>query len=165
MNIFWLDEDHETAAKYYCDKHVTKINVEINQLISTALRDNGYDWDFLYKTTHVNHPLSKWVGETDANFIETVEHAHALAVENVHRFGKEHTSHVKICQNIAGREFDFGGGGLTERPQAMPDEHKVPGDHVEAYRQYYIHEKNWGLQWTNRDVPDFYADALPVAEW
>jgi len=162
MNIFWLDEDHDKAAEYYCDKHVVKINVEVNQLISTALRDNGYDWDFLYKRTHGNHPLSKWVGETDANFIETVKHAHALGREFTYRFGKEHKSHRSIAKKIGGLHVKMGGYDLTERPQAMPDEHKVEGDYVEAYRQYYIHEKNWDLQWTGREVPEWYKNPVEV---
>lgn len=156
MNIFWLDDDQEQAAKFYCDKHVTKINVEVNQLLSTALRDNGYEWDFLYGRTHGNHPLSQWVGETDANFIETAKHAHALGNEFIHRYGGTHKSHQTVTMALSGREVEIGDGGLTERPQAMPEEYKVPGDYVQAYRNYYKGDKNWDLSWTNRQVPDWY---------
>ena len=38
MNIFALDNDPETAAKYACDKHVVKMCTESAQLLSTAHR-------------------------------------------------------------------------------------------------------------------------------
>jgi hypothetical protein len=43
--------------------------------------------------------------------------------------------------------------GLTEFAQAMPDEYKVPGDAVLAYRQFYLGEKMGFAKWTRRDLP------------
>lgn len=156
MNIFWLHEDPWEAAKYYCDKHVTKINVEVNQLLSTALRDNGYHWDFLYDRTHANHPLSKWVGESNCNFEETLIHSLALGDEYTHRYGGTHKSHFQVATELVGKDIDFGSYDMTERPQAMPDRFKVDGDYVEAYRNYYREGKDWEMSWTDRPVPEWY---------
>lgn len=38
MNIFWLDNDPATNARYHCDKHIVKMIVEYAQLLSTAHR-------------------------------------------------------------------------------------------------------------------------------
>ena len=34
VNLFYLDKDPEKCAKFYCDKHVNKILVEILQILS-----------------------------------------------------------------------------------------------------------------------------------
>lgn len=156
MNIFWLDSDHRQAAEYYCDKHVTKINVEVNQILSTALRDMGYDWDFLYKPTHTGHPIIDWVRESQCNFEDTLTHAMALGDEYSYRYGGIHKSHDKVAKNLVDRDIDFPSYEMTPRPQSMPDDCKVEGDHVQAYRNYYRQYKNWGLSWTDRPVPDWY---------
>jgi len=43
--------------------------------------------------------------------------------------------------------------GITERPQAMPDQYKVSDDPVLAYRQYYLGEKSQLLAYTERGLP------------
>ena len=37
----------------------------------------------------------------------------------------------------------------------MPDQYKVPGDPVAAYRAYYVGEKARMLKYTKREVPAF----------
>lgn len=34
VNLFYLDKNPKTCAKYYCDKHVNKIMIEIAQILS-----------------------------------------------------------------------------------------------------------------------------------
>ena len=65
MNIFYLHEVPEIAAKMHCDKHVVKMVLESGQMLSTCFRlrhqyttdENGHikfiPMDFL-------HPLSFW---------------------------------------------------------------------------------------------------------
>ena len=43
--------------------------------------------------------------------------------------------------------------GLTPFAQAMPEQYRVVGDPVEAYRRYYIGAKFHLAQWTKRRVP------------
>ena len=45
--------------------------------------------------------------------------------------------------------------GLQEHPQCMPDQYKVQGNAVEAYRNYYIGEKAFA-KWTKRGTPSWY---------
>lgn len=50
--------------------------------------------------------------------------------------------------------------GPTEFAQAMPDEYKVPGDAVTAYRRFYLAEKSAFARWKYRLAPDWWtADA------
>lgn len=158
MNIFWLDEDPWDAARLYCDRHVSKINVEINQMISTALRRHGYNWDCLYEPVMENHPLVRWVGDSEQNFEEVVIHANALGDEFHHRYGSVHSSFADVTKEIGGREVNFPNLGLTERPQCMPQRFKVEGDYVKAYRRFYNHGKDWDMKWTSREVPSWYTE-------
>ena len=52
MNIFFLDKTPEKSAQYLCDKHVPKMLLESCQMLSTALRQNGYEDDYLYKSAY-----------------------------------------------------------------------------------------------------------------
>jgi hypothetical protein len=51
------------------------------------------------------------------------------------------------------KEFDF-----TEPPQCMPDEFKVSGDSVAAYRNYYRLGKEHLHKYTRREAPDWLYD-------
>tara|TARA_B110000879_G_scaffold9608_1_gene12418 strand:- start:56 stop:316 length:261 start_codon:yes stop_codon:yes gene_type:complete len=65
----------------------------------------------------------------------------ALGNEYTKRYGKKHLTIIK-CENILsqtpGPIFNT---GLTDMPQCMPDEYKVSGNSVAAYRNYYVNEK------------------------
>ena len=64
MNIFHLDKDPNTCAKYHCDKHVVKMILETAQMLSTAYqRHFGFN-DRLYKVAYPKHPMTLWVGQS-----------------------------------------------------------------------------------------------------
>ncbi|HHS13264.1 MAG TPA: hypothetical protein ENN03_05790 [bacterium] len=44
----------------------------------------------------------------------------------------------------------FESTGLTEFAQAMPEPYRVPGDPVQAYRNFYVGEKLRFARWTRR---------------
>jgi len=43
MNIFFLSEEPNEAAKMACDRHSIKMILESAQMLSTGLRQHGYD--------------------------------------------------------------------------------------------------------------------------
>ena len=45
---------------------------------------------------------------------------------------------------------------ITELPQCMPDDCKIEGNSVVAYRNYYIREKSYFANWKKRDVPHWF---------
>ena len=51
--------------------------------------------------------------------------------------------------------------GFEEPPQAMKKfpECMVKGDSIKAYKNYYIVAKKEFAKWTNRNIPEWYANA------
>ncbi|ELY52807.1 hypothetical protein [Natronorubrum bangense] len=165
MNVFWLDEDPRLAARYHCDQHVNKLLLEAAQMLCTAARENGYEADFLYGSTHVGHPVTKWTAESKANWLRLRDHAGALNAEFVERYDKDddHAS-WQVIERIDPTEIAFPTTEPTPRPQAMPDEYKRPGDPVGAYRAYYAGEKAEWAEWKYTDEPPWLEAALQALE-
>jgi hypothetical protein len=160
VNIFVLDTDIETCARYHCDQHVVKMILESVQLLCTALNKKGVQTP--YKSTHVNHPCVLWVEQSWQNFRWLGELTRALNAEYRYRFDKA-TDHKSIAVLAAISQQQYEDRGLTEFAQAMPDEYKVDGNPVLAYRQFYLGEKMHFARWTRRRVPHWVRDAQATA--
>jgi len=153
MNIFVLDNDIEKAAQYHCDKHVVKMITEYAQMLSTTCRFYGIDAG--YKSTHVNHPCSKWTRASLSNWKwlrDLCEHVHTQYQK---RYG-EHKTHAAytVASNLP--EPDMIDIGLTPFAIAMPD-HLITDDVVESYRRYYVNEKVNMATW-KISVPSWMTD-------
>lgn len=166
MNIFWLSNDNEESVKFYCDTHVVKIILECGQMLSTALRQNGYNNEGLYKETHANHPVTKWCSESKDNFLFAYNHMKELDKE--YRYRKSIRKNVpfeSVTSHKSWRLFsmiprkaliDFPDTKSTQPPQCVPNYCKGD-DTVVAYRKYYANEK-WPKDWfyyTVRDPPSW----------
>jgi hypothetical protein len=154
MNIFLLDEDVQQAARYHNDKHVVKMILETAQLLSTA--HHVYESplaESLYRKTHVNHPSAVWVRESASNYVWAYYLFEELCNEYTFRYGKVHKTWVEKSDALMYLPENMPDRGLTEFPQCMPDECKVEGNPVQAYRNYYKMHKNHIAKWTNREVP------------
>ena len=146
MNIFILDKNPKLAAAMHCDKHVPKMILETAQMLSTAHR--VYDTpqaENLYKQAHLNHPCTKWIRESGANYRWAWHLYHELLVEFKKRRGKYHKS-GELLHDLAHTPHGMPEIGLTPFPQAMPDEYKQQ-DAVEAYRAYYMGDKAAFAKW------------------
>ena len=161
MNIFILDEDQKLAAKYHCDKHVIKMILESAQLMSTAINiKSNNNVDNLYKTTHINHPCSKWTRESKQNFDWLLELFNQLCIEYTNRYKKIHK-----CQSMLNifkqHSHLFPNIGRTPFVLAMPEQFKSEYDGfdynhgfqktnyaVSAYRIYYAASKYKFAKWT-----------------
>lgn len=154
MNIFYLDSNPFICAKYHCDKHVVKMILEYAQMLSTAHRIlDGYDGDILCRATHVNHPCSKWVRSSAANYNWLYILFTELLNEYTYRYGKHHQYEKLIMQlNKAPKNID--NIGFTPPPQCMPDDCKDISV-IDAYRKYYFKYKSKMLKWKKRDIPNF----------
>ena len=142
MNIFYLSEDPEQAAKYMYNKHVVKMILESAQLLCTAhLISDGPDADVPYKATHKNHPSAIWARESVSNYIWLYDHMIALGNEYTRRYGKKHLTILKCSGALCKAPNNITKVDLTPMPQCMPDQYKVPGNSVEAYWNYYEAEK------------------------
>lgn len=147
MNIFILDTDKTKCAQYHLDRHVVKMILEYAQLLSTACRHTGLDVG--YRSTHINHPCSKWVRESKDNWLWLRDLSTELNREYTHRYGKSHKSYDVIKSLPVPNLPDK---GLTKFALAMPDEYKV-SDPVQSYRNYYNGGKVKIATWKNRNKP------------
>jgi len=181
MNIFYLDHDPKKCAQYHCDKHVVKMIIEYAQLLSTAhrildgkmyldLTANGrrikrwklhdYREPVLYKASHINHPSAVWVRQDFSHYQWLWNMASELCQEYRHRYGgetdKQHKTSL-VIQKLSYAPDNISRTGLfAEPPQAMPEDVKVPGDSITAYRNYYKVHKAKFAKWTNRETPSWY---------
>lgn len=150
MNIFVLDNEIELCAQYHCDQHVVKMILESVQMLCTALNKKGHLTP--YKSTHVKHPCVLWVEQSYSNFMWLTELTRELNKEYRYRFkkDKDHKS-MSVLSVIEGIQFED--VGLTEFAQAMPEQYKIKGDAVSAYRQFYRAEKMGFAKWSKRPMP------------
>jgi hypothetical protein len=157
MNIFVLDLNIERCAQYHCDQHVSKMILESVQIMCTALNKKGMTAP--YKSTHAKHPCVLWVEESHDNFAWLGQLASALNREYRFRYekDKDHAS-IKVLSEITNAKFES--RGLTPFAQAMPDEYKVPGDPVAAYRSFYLGDKSRFATWTRRPEPEWWLKQL-----
>ena len=144
MNIFFLSKDPVEAARVQCDQHVVKMILETAQMLSTVAHEYKYhNTPGIYKPTHENHPMTKWVNTHKNNYLWACEHGLALCDEYTKRYGKVHKSQklIQALNDLCKSFFTFGGGEpdsdfITPPPLCMPDEFKQD-DFVKAYNDYY----------------------------
>lgn len=163
MNIFILDGNPRLAAEYHCDKHVVKMILESAQLLSTAHSIHGTPVSpSLYKPTHINHPCSKWVRESESNYKWLYRLFEFLLTEYTARYNKYHAcerlrpflSHTYTMELID-PSFSINIGECTTPALAMPDEYKTDNC-VESYRNYYkSKEKKMSMTWKTK-TPEWF---------
>lgn len=157
MQIFILDENIDKNVQYYADKHVVKILTECCQILCTVYRQNTKDNipEFIYKPTHKNHPCTLWTGKCRENWIYTLNLTQSLYNEYQYRYNKpdKHSKALKIINYLRKCNIDLTElKNMTEFALAIPDKYKNTSA-INAYRQYYINEKQHLFKWTKRNKP------------
>ena len=150
MNIFVLDKNPHVAAMYACDKHVVKMILESAQMLCSVQPEGTAP----YKRSFYNHPCTKWVRASVANYDWLIEHARALCTEYTRRYGKVHKSE-KVIDWCDTNRPELPDVGLTPFAQAMPEDYKNE-DAVEAYRTYYRNDKRRFATWKDVDPPAWF---------
>lgn len=155
MNIFILDTNLEKNAQYYCDKHISKMILESAQLLCTVAQLKGEVAP--YKLTHQNHPCTKWLMESGANWDLLVDLVTELNKEYKLRYG--HSSNHKSFDVVLGLvKPKYVNNNFSGMFSTVTDDVRRLNiiDTVKAYRKYYS-EKFTTMQmtWKNREVPGF----------
>lgn len=158
MNIFYLSHDVEECARFHVDKHVSKLAVELCQILCTNQRLSGNTDERLYKATHVNHPSTVWARQSKANYLWTHSLFVALLNEYNYRYGKIHAC-SRFVDLLSLPPSNLPDGGFTQPTQAMADEFKCD-DSIVAYRNYYKCGKKHLHAWKNRSIPSFILGEL-----
>jgi hypothetical protein len=128
--------------------------LESAQMLCTVVSQNGGTAP--YKPTHVKHPCTLWAGRSLSNWRWLRSLALALNQEYHYRYraASDHRS-AHVVQGLPSPEIaDI---GLTPFAQAMPEQYRVKGDAVQAYRRFYIGEKARFAKWTRRRPPRWFA--------
>ncbi len=156
MNIFYLDKNPAKAAEYHCDKHVVKMILESSQMLCTAHRilssEEFCDNRGLYKLAYQNHPSTVWARENYVQYRWLYNLYEALLTEYTKRYKKSHAS-GRLREALELSPIEINTGPFKEPPQCMPDEYKVKGNSLIAYRKYYKGVKSYFAKWAYSDTP------------
>jgi len=152
MNVFILDEDMRKSVIYHPDKHIVKMPIESAQLLSNAFYLTGNMPKKVYRPSHLNHPINKWVCESLNNWLWLAEYTLLMGDEYTFRYGKRHQS-VEMVKKFTIPELPI--LGMTPFVKCVPQEFKHL-DVVEAYRQYFIRDKKHLKKYTKRDIPEWW---------
>lgn len=153
MNIFILDPDKRLSVTYHPDKHIVKMPLEGAQLLCSTLYRTGEAKEWMYEPTHMNHPCSLWVAHSLSNWLWLQDYVVLMGKEYTYRYGKYHKS-AELAEVLDKPSIpDI---GLTQFIKAVPEEFKsLPV--VEAYRQYFIRDKQHLKRYTRRPIPDWWV--------
>lgn len=184
MNIFVLGETPLLSAQYHCDKHVVKMILETGQLLATChwrhllLELNRSFKDFsrmkdarefvednihprrlpIYAPTHPHHPCSLWTGETLGNYRWALDLMRHLLDEYTVRYRKNHAAEV-VWRTLIEPPAGINQNSMTTpHRQAIPEDCRVEGDAVSAYRKCYRVHKRHFAKWTARPVPHWFLE-------
>lgn len=160
MNLFILHEDSEQSARWYVDRHISKIPVEAAQILCAAYHVQGLTAP--YKLSHKNHPTTKWVRASCLNYEWALKHAKALCDEYTARYNRRHASQdvIEWCDknahNLTFDQFDQTDFAIAISPESKC--RQIPGfdnfDPVTKYRLYYKIDKAHLHQW-KRNKPNW----------
>lgn len=94
VNFFYLDQDPKKCAKYYCNKHIIKIPIEIAQILSKVHHELNSNIDFskIYKNSIVvNNSIGpyQWIKESYDNYIWACKLGLELINQYKLRYNKE----------------------------------------------------------------------------
>lgn len=165
MNIFYLDPDPTTAARYHCNRHIVKMTLETAQMLSAAHWRTGYTGP-----NHVEHGLGpygecraakptlgpmRWIMQSLANYRWAVRLGLALSADYTRRFDKVHATQA-VLEWLRDHEPALPDVGPTPFiPSNLP--YLVPGDPVATYRRYYIGDKVRFAKWPAGETPEWFV--------
>jgi hypothetical protein len=182
MNLFVLAKDPIEAAKLQCNAHIVKMTVESAQMLSTAHRMlDGYvekntsksgkrqvdHWihpdpfldKVLYKAVHFKHPCTVWTMKSNNNYTWHYVHFVALCEEFTYRYGKPHSTEVKLKEVLKQLPKNIPVGYFTPQPLAMGSNPECmnPNDIVGSYRAFYqTKQERFKMSWKKRPVPEWF---------
>ena len=162
VNLFYLDHDPKKCAKYYCDKHVNKIMIEISQILSQIHHKIGKKTPPYKLCSAIGDNLApfKWASSSIGNYNYCAQLAKYLLEEYRYRYGdKEHKCENAIMWHIQNIPEGIKGKNktkfkLTENIKIYSEYFKDP---VLASRIMYVDFKCKNDKWTRRNPPDWFS--------
>ena len=112
----------------------------------------------LYLASHTKHPSGIWCRQSLDNYLWLYNLWRDLMKEYTFRYGKNHVTE-RLIPFLSVPPSKIPNAIATPMPQCMPIQYKVPNDSIQAYKNYYINDKQSFAVWTNRLIPDWYVEA------
>ena len=173
MNIFYTNKSPEISAYSLCDKHVVKMSLESAQMLTNCFSEDILALPTTPKTqkgtprkySHWNHPSSIWVRQSKPNMQWLLDHAIAICHEKHRRYPDKPLPFIYGFLKWTEANFfnsQVPDGDFTEPPQCMPDDCKVEGDSISAYRNYYNQEKADIATWKNAEIPWWFKKTVEI---
>jgi len=161
MNIFAIEGsdnnvDWVKSAQSQDNYRVVKMILESCQMLCTTLNELSDKQVTPYRSTHKNHPSTKWVRASSANFESLVEHTTAMLEEYTERFGKVHkcASVLEKCLDIYDPSL-FPSQEQTRLPLAMP--YEFHSDNIiESYRRFYASKPR--MRYPKDKIPSWFLE-------
>lgn len=161
MNYFILDYDVKKSVCYLDNKRLSKMMVETCQVLSTVFRDvidEKFVPEYIYKSTHKNHPVVKWCCDDVRNFKEMVEYLGHGIEEQKRRFGTEKELKVErlygFFKQLVDEEvidaFMINKGVYNHYVLCMPNNFEE-SDVIVSYRKYFSSKEN--IYYDYEDIP------------
>jgi len=163
VNFFYLDKNPEKCAKYYCDKHVNKIFIEICQLLCNVIHHNTNLIPPYKKCKNININLApyKWAEESKSNYIYLLNLADNLCKEYKFRYNKKtHKSEVALdwLKNNIPKKFKYKNRTKLKYTKNIELFKKYFKNDIIASRYIYVIYKCKNDKWTNRNQPEWYEE-------
>ncbi len=159
MNIFVSSFNPQESAQALDDKRLIKMILESAQILSTNINLAGLRFG-PYKTTHANHPSTKWARESHDNYLWLCSHLYSLCHEYTRRFNRIHKceQYMQLFYNCS-TDITYLSKRLTTFPNCTTFKN-VP-ETTKAYR-LYLNEK-WKNdkrkpKWTNSSPPEWITE-------
>lgn len=165
MNLFVLNTDPVKAAQLQANKHVVKMPTETanmllwpHKLIGAPLpkAKSGE----IIRLSHENHPATKWILRSSANYEWALTHLKGLCDEYKKRYKNTHyaENYLDYCE-AKKAQLNFCEHGLTPFARCFGSFAEVIKDErIEiAYQQFYIKDKYDFAKWPSIwDIPAFW---------
>ena len=174
MNIFFLSRRLRRSAKYHCDEHVRKMQIEAAQLLYGVLwkYDPSGNWRTTapwkcdktqrgYRLFTANHPMQLWVAESLGNYVYCVGYGLALCAEFTRRYGKIHSTEEHLRWLSMNYPKQIPRGPMTPVPLCINKGTKGVVTKresdmqvvIKTYRRFYTQDKTFATYEKGRAAP------------
>lgn len=169
VNFFFLDKNPIICAKYYCDKHVNKIFIEICQLLCNIIHNNTKLIPPYKKCNNISENLApyKWGNTSLGNYIYLLKLAEALFNEYKFRYNKlNHKSEKALIWLKNNIPTYFKIKNMTELilTNNVILFKKYFKDDIICSRMIYVSYKCKNDKWTKRNKPEWFNKYLKISE-
>jgi hypothetical protein len=165
VNFFYLDKDPIKCAKYYCNKHVLKIPIEIAQILSKIHHEleTGIDYCKIYKNSQVvKNTLGPycWIKQSYDNYIWTSKLGLALINEYKLRYNKDTHKSEPILQYLADNPPKLPKIGITRFIGTNKYDmfQYISNDPITCARYNYAEMKCKNDKWNIHGPPNWYIE-------